>query len=87
MDGLRRCSDSATKQDSKPGRNLVVFLLVANLASYFWETMEIKNAADQKERKEFYGTNLWVVLRYGLAVRSHTVLKQRLILDFLIAVT
>lgn len=51
-------------QDRKPGRNLVAFLLIANMAIYFWETMEIKNVSEQTERKEFYGAILWTLFRY-----------------------
>ena len=50
MDGLRRCSDSARNQDSRPGRNIVAFLLVSNLAIYFWDTMEVKNIYYQSSR-------------------------------------
>jgi len=64
MDGLRRCSDTADNQDKKPGRNLVAFLLVCNLAIYAWETMEIKAAGDETERKDFYGDNLWTLLSH-----------------------
>ena len=47
VDGLRRCSDSTKNQRSKPGRNMLTFLLVANLGIYFWDTMEVKDTVSQ----------------------------------------
>jgi hypothetical protein len=64
VDGLRRCSDSQANQKRKPGRNLITFLLVANLSVYLWETIEIKSTANQEARKKFYGTFLWTVLSH-----------------------
>ena len=32
VDGLRRCSDTRENQDEKPGREMVTFLILANIA-------------------------------------------------------
>ena len=42
VDGLRRCSDSRDNQDEKPGRQMITFLIIANLCMYLWETLEAK---------------------------------------------
>ena len=47
VDGLRRCSDSHFNQKRKPGRNVIMFLLITNFATYFWDTFEIKSAEYQ----------------------------------------
>ena len=47
VDGLRRCSDSNANQKRKPGRNVIMFLLITNFAVYFWDTFEIKSAEYQ----------------------------------------
>ena len=44
IDGLRRCSDSHINQRIKPGRNVIMFLLITNFATYFWDTFIIKSA-------------------------------------------
>ena len=49
VDGLRRCSDSNFNQKRKPGRNVIMFLLITNFAVYFWDTFEIKSAEYQVE--------------------------------------
>ena len=64
VDGLRRCSCSRENQRRKPGRNLLTFLLIANLAIYFWDTFEVKSYSYQENMKAFYGSNLWTVLSH-----------------------
>ena len=49
VDSLRRCSDSNFNQKRKPGRNVIMFLIIANFATYFWDTFEIKSAEYQVE--------------------------------------
>ena len=63
-DGLRRCANSFSMQQRKPGRELVTFLLVANVAMWLLETFEIKTDASNDEKYEFYGKNLWKVLSH-----------------------
>ena len=64
VDGLRRCSDSSANQNVKPGRNLVTFLIVANLTMYVWETFENKNNTYSIGRKEYYTQEFWTVVSH-----------------------
>ena len=54
VDGLRRCSDSHFNQKRKPGRNVIMFLLITNFATYFWDTFEIKSAEYQVGYQIYY---------------------------------
>lgn len=54
-DGLRRCSNSASLQQKKPGREVVTFLVVANVALWLLETFEIKSDAGNEDKYGFYG--------------------------------
>ena len=62
IDGLRRCSDSNENQTSKPGRNMVTFLICANLTIYLWDTIEAKTPGYSKGRKKFFGKIFWTLL-------------------------
>ncbi|TRY73189.1 hypothetical protein TCAL_00941, partial [Tigriopus californicus] len=64
VDGLRRCSERENDQRRKPGRNLLTFLIIGNIAIYIWETMEVKGTAYQQSRKDFYGNTLWTLLSH-----------------------
>lgn len=64
VDGLRRCSEREDDQRRKPGRNLLTFLIIGNIAIYIWETMEVKGTAYQQSRKDFYGNTLWTLLSH-----------------------
>ena len=64
VDGLRRCSDSRDNQTLKPGRNLVTFLLVANLTIYLWDTVEVKTSGYSKGRKSYYGDEFWTIVSH-----------------------
>jgi len=63
-DGLRRCSNSADNQNRKPGREVVTFLVVANVALWLLETFEIKNDAGNADKYDFYGKNLWTMISH-----------------------
>ncbi|XP_046395456.1 proton channel OtopLc-like [Ischnura elegans] len=64
IDGLRRCSNSLHFQRLKPGRELITFLVVCNVAMWFIETFEIKSQAVRDDRNEFYGSVLWTMLSH-----------------------
>lgn len=55
IDGLRRCSYGETTQSTKPGRELITFLIVCNLSMWIMETLEIKSYQTNRDRIEFYG--------------------------------
>jgi len=63
-DGLRRCSNSSNNQLKKPGREVLTFLVVANVALWLLETFEIKNDAGNKDKYDLYGKNLWTMLSH-----------------------
>jgi hypothetical protein len=43
-------------QVERPGRNLITFLIVANLSLWLWETMEAKAVGEYYHiRKKYYG--------------------------------
>ena len=64
VDGLRRCSNSVEDQRKMKGRNLITFLIVANLAVYVMETLMIKSYDYQKEKINFYGAEAWTILSH-----------------------
>ena len=63
VDGLRRCSDSIENQIEKPGRNMVTFLIIANITIYFWDMLE-SNTGLYIERMEFYGDAFWTTVSH-----------------------
>jgi hypothetical protein len=62
IDGLRRCSRSAEMQTSKPGRELITFLIICNLSMWFMETLEIKSYETNMDRIHFYGECLIMIV-------------------------
>ena len=62
VDGLRRCTNDPEVMKKMPGRNVITFLIVGNLATYLMETMLFKNTDSQKDKIEFYGADSWTVL-------------------------
>lgn len=43
-DALRRCSNSIENRKKKPGRELVMFLTIANVSLWIYYTFSVKNA-------------------------------------------
>ena len=68
MDGLRRCSESKENQTLKPGRNMITFLIFANLTLYLWDTIEAKTPGYSKGRKYYYGTIFDLSLFKGITL-------------------
>uniref|UniRef100_T1JKK5 Uncharacterized protein n=1 Tax=Strigamia maritima TaxID=126957 RepID=T1JKK5_STRMM len=64
IDGLRRCSNTRTLRYAKPGRELITFLIVCNLAVWVLETFEIKSFQAHMDMFNFYGTFLWTILSH-----------------------
>ncbi|CAG7820957.1 unnamed protein product [Allacma fusca] len=64
IDGLRRCSNTEKLRQEKPGRELITFLIVCNIAMWVIETFEIKSAYAQHEQISFYGSILWTLLSH-----------------------
>ncbi|XP_015593570.1 uncharacterized protein LOC107266975 isoform X2 [Cephus cinctus] len=64
IDGLRRCSNAKKYRIEKPGRELITFLVICNVALWIIETFEIKSTDMQDDRYEFYGKVLWTILKH-----------------------
>ncbi|GBP35858.1 Proton channel OtopLc [Eumeta japonica] len=62
VDGLRRCSNSRKLRRTKPGRELLMFLLIANVAMWIFNTFSYKSPESLDERYTFYGKVLWSIL-------------------------
>ena len=54
-DGLRRCSNSVSLNAKKPGRELITFMVVANVALWLLETFEIKSEEGNYYKYKYYG--------------------------------
>ncbi|XP_041972894.1 proton channel OtopLc-like [Aricia agestis] len=62
VDGLRRCSNSRKLRRKKPGRELVMFLLITNVAMWLFNTFSYKSPESLDERYEYYGKAIWTIL-------------------------
>lgn len=51
IDGRRRCSNSSKLQDRKIGRGFVVFLIIANISLWIYNTFSSKSAESYDERQ------------------------------------
>lgn len=54
-DGLRRCSNDQSLQHKKPGREVITYLVVTNVAMWLLQTFEIKSAEGNATLYYFYG--------------------------------
>ena len=63
IDGLRRCSNSSWAQEHRSGRNTLMFLIVANLAVYIFQTFLLKTNIYQTE-VAFFTLEIWTVLSH-----------------------
>lgn len=62
IDGLRRCSNSKELRKRKPGREVLTFLIVCNVALWIMETFEIKSESIRSEYYDFYGKVFWSIV-------------------------
>ncbi|CAG9563621.1 unnamed protein product [Danaus chrysippus] len=62
VDGLRRCSNSRKLRRRKPAREMMMFLVIANVAVWLFNTFSYKSPDSLDERYEFYGKVLWSIL-------------------------
>lgn len=62
LDGLRRSSNTKELRKKKPGREMVTFLVISNVALWIMQTFEVKSHGMQDNRYEFYGKELWTIL-------------------------
>ena len=64
MDGLRRCSNSEKNRKENPGRQWAMFLIIANLIMWLWDTLEVKNHVVFKGPKKYYGETFWIMVSH-----------------------
>ncbi|XP_047523116.1 proton channel OtopLc-like isoform X1 [Pieris napi] len=62
VDGLRRCSNTRKLRRSKPGREILMFLLIGNVAMWMIYTFSYKSPDSLDERYKFFGKELWSIL-------------------------
>ncbi|GIY29955.1 proton channel OtopLc [Caerostris extrusa] len=75
IDGLRRCSNSHVFRYKKPGREIVTFLIICNLAMWIINTFESKMVENHYGINAYYGEFLWMFV-------SHTTLPLMLFYRF-----
>ncbi|XP_035781990.1 proton channel OtopLc-like [Anopheles albimanus] len=63
-DALRRCSNTAELQRTKPGKELVTFMTIANVSLWIYYTFAVKTGDFGDERYEYYGDVLWSILNH-----------------------
>lgn len=64
IDGLRRCANAAHLRRTKPGRELITFLTIANVSLWLFYTFSVKTNYTGDERYEFYGYTIWNILNH-----------------------
>ncbi|CAH1174261.1 unnamed protein product [Phaedon cochleariae] len=62
LDGMRRSSNTRKLRKKKPGRELVTFLIISNIALWLMQTFEVKAHGIQDNRYSFYGKEMWTIL-------------------------
>ncbi|KAK7074920.1 hypothetical protein SK128_015438 [Halocaridina rubra] len=63
-DGLRRCSNTPSLRNRKPGREFVIFMVITNISLWFLESFQIKNKEGHDYAYEYYGKTLWTLLSH-----------------------
>ncbi|XP_055296863.1 proton channel OtopLc-like isoform X4 [Sitodiplosis mosellana] len=64
IDGKRRCSKSAFLQKKKIGQGFVIFLAMANMSFWIYNTFSGKSHYTDDERYTYYGYKLWNILNH-----------------------
>jgi surface polysaccharide O-acyltransferase-like enzyme len=61
-DAQRRRISSERQNNDKPGRQVVTFLLIVNIALWFVYTFEVQKIEDSPVQRNFYGFGAWAVI-------------------------
>lgn len=64
LDGLCRCAENDDQMMQKPGRAVVTFLLVCNLALWVVSMFELKKTRVVRLHEDFYGILAWNVITH-----------------------
>ncbi|XP_056639101.1 proton channel OtopLc-like [Diorhabda sublineata] len=62
LDGVRRSSNTKRLRMIKPGRELVTFLIIANVSLWLFSTFEVKAHGLEDHRYDYFGKELWTIL-------------------------
>ncbi len=62
VDGIRRCSNNKRLRFSKPGKGLITFALILNIAVWIFVTFEIKSVDKYHNMQQFYGKFIWMII-------------------------
>lgn len=62
MSGMRRYPSKASHVTDMPGRGLLTFLVVGNVAVWVFRTVQAKELSLQKTQSVFYGDLAWLLL-------------------------
>jgi len=63
QDVARRRISSADQDRSKPGRQIVTFLLICNLSIWVIYTFEVQKVEESPVQIEFFGYQAWVIIQ------------------------
>jgi len=64
VDGKRRCSNNRRLRFTKPGRGLITFIIVLNLAIWILNTFERKSVDKYHSPHNFYGKFIWMIITH-----------------------
>ncbi|KAF7272961.1 hypothetical protein GWI33_014293 [Rhynchophorus ferrugineus] len=62
IDGMARSSNTINLRKTKPGREMVTFLVICNVAMWIMQTFEVKSHGLDQYRQEFYSKELWSIV-------------------------
>ncbi|XP_060530512.1 proton channel OtopLc-like [Cylas formicarius] len=62
IDGMARSSNTKENRQKKPGRELVTFLIICNIAMWLMQTFEVKSHGLDQYRQEYYSKELWSIV-------------------------
>ncbi|XP_030750787.1 proton channel OtopLc-like isoform X3 [Sitophilus oryzae] len=62
IDGMARSSNTKELRKQKPGREMVTFLIICNIAMWLMQTFEVKSHGLDQYRQEFYTKELWSIV-------------------------
>ncbi|UYV64388.1 Otopetrin [Cordylochernes scorpioides] len=75
IDGLRRCSNSQKTHLRKPGREILTFLIITNIALWIINSTELRSVEEHYAPFDFYGSKVWMFV-------GHTTLPLMLFYRF-----
>lgn len=62
VDGIRRCSNNRQLRFHKPGKGLITFAIIINIALWIMITFEIKLADKHHSMPSYFGKFVWMII-------------------------